>query len=132
MSLPFLTHLQISTSDYIDSQTLVETFGKLPLLKRVCVEGYPPRSFLDALVYKTKAAEKSKTAYRNVSFPKLRRIDLEGMAISVDMLLDCLMERCERKAEVWVLRLDDCYNISSVDVERLKEIVVDVIWDGIE
>ena len=42
------------------------------------------------------------------------------------------MERCERNAEVQVLRLDDCYNISFDDVERLKEIVVDVIWDGVE
>ena len=42
------------------------------------------------------------------------------------------MERCERNAEVQVLRLDDCYNIFSDDVERLEEIVVDVIWDGLE
>ena len=42
------------------------------------------------------------------------------------------MERCERKAEVQVLRLDDCYYLSSEDVERLEEIVVDVIWDGVE
>jgi hypothetical protein len=43
------------------------------------------------------------------------------------MLLDYLMERCERNAEV----PDDCYHISSNDVERLEEIVVDVTWDGI-
>ena len=42
------------------------------------------------------------------------------------------MERCERNAEAWLLRLDDCYNFSSHDVERLREIVVDVIWDGKE
>ena len=38
MSLSFLTRLQISMSDYIDSQTWVTTFGKLPLLERVCVQ----------------------------------------------------------------------------------------------
>ena len=61
--------------------------------------------FLEALVYKTEAAEKSKAAYLNVPFPKLRYIHLEGTyfcetipgSISVDILLDCLMERCERK-----------------------------------
>jgi hypothetical protein len=42
------------------------------------------------------------------------------------------MERCERNAEVHVLRLDNCYDISSAEVERLKEVVVDVIWDGVE
>ena len=136
MSLPFLTQLQLSTGNYIDSQTLVETFGQLHLLERVCVLRNASVSFLEALVYKTKAAEKSKTAYRTVSFPKLRYIHLVITAfdrcglgsISVNMLLDCLMERCERNAAVQVLRLD-CYYISSDDVQRLKEIVVDVIWD---
>ena len=138
MSLPFLTQLHISTLDYIDSQIWVETFGKLPHLRRVSVQGSTSSSFLEALAYKTKAAEKSKTAHCNVSFPKLLFIDLEGTfnsrdprSILVDMLLDCLMERCERKAAVQVLRLCCCYNTRSDDVERLKEIVVNVIWDGI-
>ena len=52
--------------------------------------------------------------------------------LSVNILLDCLMERCERNAEVQVLRLQHCYSISSEDVERLKEIVVNIIWDGFE
>jgi hypothetical protein len=123
--------------DYIDSQTWVKTFGKLPW---VCVQSTASHSFFEALIYKTKAAEKSNIAYRNVSFPKLRHIDLEGTdfcagdarSISFDMLLDCLMERCERKAEVQMLCLDDCYHIWSDDVERLQKIVVDVTWDGIE
>ena len=131
MSLPFLTQLRISTLDYINSQTWVNTFGKLPLLKLVRVKGCALHSFLDALVYKTMAAKKSKTTYLNVSFPKLRHIDLKGAdftgtdprSISVHMLLDCLMERCERKAGVRLLRLQECYNIHSDDVERLEEVV---------
>jgi hypothetical protein len=134
MRLSFLTRLQISTSDYIDSQTWVKTFGRLPLLKRVSVESRAVNSFLEALVYKTKAVEKSKAAYRNVSFPKLRSIHLRRAAfkgtnpwsISVNMLLDCLMERCERNAEVQVLCLDHCRFIPPNGVERLKE-VVDVL-----
>ena len=137
MSLPFLTQLQISTLDCIDSRTWVKTFGKLPRLELVCVQSFEPHSFLEALVYKTKAAEKSITAYRNVSFPKLRCIHLEGTHFSgtstpVDTLLDYLMERCERNAEVQVLRLGDCHYITYEDVDRLEEIVVDVIWDGLE
>jgi len=145
MNLPFLTQLQISTLDYIDSQTWVKTFGKLPLLERVCLESHAPQShaphsFLEAMVYKTDTAEKSKTSYHNISFPNLRYIHLEGvdffpkssMSLSVNMLLDCLMERCERNAEIQVLRLDDCYFIASDEVEKLKEIVVDVIWDGVQ
>ena len=134
MNLPFLTELHISTKNYIDSQTWVKTFGKLPILERVYARGNSTHSFLEALVYKSKTAEKSKTAYHDVSFPKLRYIHLIDTsffeATSVDMLLDYLMERCERNAEVHALHLVECYYISSDDVERLKEIVVDVIWDG--
>jgi hypothetical protein len=139
MSLSFLTQLEISTSDEIDSQTWVKTFGKLPLLERVCLQDFEPYPFFEALAYKTKAAEKSETAYRDVSFPKLRYIHLVGTGFQfiakrsstlLDTLLDFLMERYERNAEVQVLRLEDCCYISSDLVERLKEVVVDVIWDG--
>jgi hypothetical protein len=138
MSLPFLTQLQISTRDCIDSQTWVKTFGKLPLLEQVYVRGHTTYCFLEALVYKTKEAEKSKTAYRNVTFPKLRYIFLHSTdfgatngSISVDTLFDYLMERCERNAEVQELCLENCSHISSDEVKRLKEIVVDVTWDGV-
>jgi hypothetical protein len=121
----------------MDSQIWLETFGKLPQLEWVDVFGYTVQSFFGALVYKTEAADKSKSAYCNVSFPKLRHINLQCIdfaqtnLVSIDMLMDCLMERYERNAEVQVLRLEDCY-ILREDVERLEEIVVDVIWDGVE
>ena len=136
MNLSFLTQLQLPIFDFIDPPTWAKTFGTLPLLNRVCVRGSAANSFLDALVCKAKEAEKSETAYHNVSFPNLRHIHLEGTnfgenSISVDKLLDCLMERCERKAEVWVLYLDDCECVSYDVVVRLGEVVVDVRWDGI-
>jgi len=140
MNLSVLTQLQLSTSIYIDSKTLIETFGKLPRLERVHVKEAALISLLEALVYKPKTADKSKTAYRNVTFPKLRYIYLDGTdfrddemgSISVDMLMDCLMERYERHAAVHELHLNDCYNIEESEIERLEEIVVDVIWDGVE
>ena len=134
MSLSFLTQLQISTMYPIDSQTLVKTFGKLPLLERVWVQRYTLSRFLEALVYKTKGTEESEAAYRNVSFLKLRYVHLERVHFKptqIDTLLDCLMERYERNAEIQVLRLDDCYDILPYEVEKLKEVVVDVIWDRI-
>ena len=93
------------------------------------MQSYAPRSFLDTLVYKTKAAERSITAYHNVPFPKLRHIDLKGTdffandprSILVDKVLNWLTERCGRKAVIGVFRLDDCYYISSNDGERLKK-----------
>ena len=113
----FFTQLQIKT---LIPGSWVKTFGKLPLWERVCVQSFAIYSFLEALVYKTKAAEKSEAAHLNVSFPKLLDINLVDIHFKffaksppiIDTLLDCLMERCERNAEVQVLRLDE--------VERLK------------
>jgi hypothetical protein len=137
MSLPFLTNLVITTDVCFDSWTWAKTFGKLPLLECVGVQGKNPHSFLKALIYKTKAAtgKKSKEAYRKVSFPKLRYIrlvgtDFWGEDITVDVLLDYLMERCERNAAIHELHLNDCYYLETRDVERFREVVVDVIWDG--
>ena len=42
------------------------------------------------------------------------------------------MMRCEYKAEVHELRLDDCSYLLDEDIKLLKEIVVNVGWDGIE
>ena len=135
MNLSSLTQLQLLTLSCIDSETWVKTFGKLPLLERVYMKSSELHSFFEALVYKSKAEEKSKTAYRNISFPKLRYLHLEGKGwsiVSVENLLDYLKERREGKAGVQVLLLDDCPYISFGDVERLKEIVANVIWDGVE
>jgi hypothetical protein len=141
LNLSTLTELRISNGDYIDSKIWLKTFGKLPLLERAHImNSYTVPSFLSALVYKTEAAEKSQTAYHDVSFPKLRYIHLEDVDFNetniepglFDMLMDCLIERYERHAEVQGLRLGDCYNLSEEHVNRLEEIVVDVIWDGIE
>ena len=140
MSLSSLTQLQSFALSCIDSVTWVKTFGRLPLLERVYMKSSELHSFFEALVYKMKADEKSKskTVNRNISFPKLRYLHLEGVyfkgrsIVSVEKLLDYLKKRREGKAGVQVLLLDDCHYISSGDVERLKEIVVDVIWDGVE
>ena len=134
MNLRALIQLHLSTSHYIDSKTWLKTFGRLPLLERVYVKNGAAYSFLATLRHKTKAADRSIAAYRSVSFPKLRYICMNGTcfeSISIDELMDILMERYERKAEIQALRLEVCHNIFKNDVERLGEIVVDVEWDGL-
>ena len=73
------------------------------------MQGYATHSFLAALIYKF---DESNTAYFKVSFPKHHYIHVNctdfAERISINMLLDWLMERYERNAEVQVLRLDDC------------------------
>ena len=142
MTLHALTNLQLSTSHRIDSKTLLKTFARPPLLERVNVTSDAAHSFFTALIHKTKAANKSITAYRTVSFPRLRCIYLDGTdftgvgtnlgSISAVMLMDCLMERCERNAEVQELHLENCYNLFEDDVEGLREVVVNVDWDEVE
>ena len=94
MSLPFLTDLEITidelTGRCIDSRTWVKTFGKLPLLKWVCVRGNDPRSFLEALIYKTKAAKKPTS-----TSPFLNRLQETDFAWNnpTSMSVDTLLER---------------------------------------
>ena len=138
MTLRALTHLRLSIPLAI-ANTWVKISAKLPLLEWVHLN-CTAHPFLTALVHKTKGAENSIAAYRTVCFPKLRYICLNGNdfagkhfnSISVDTLMECLMERCERNAEVQELHLENCYNLSEDDIEGLREIVVNVEWDGIE
>ena len=78
MSLSFLTQLQIINVNVFNSQTWVNTFGKLPLLNCVFVRGTALFSFLRALVYKTEAVKKSETAYHNVPFPNFAILFLKA------------------------------------------------------
>ncbi|KAF8803469.1 hypothetical protein BYT27DRAFT_7195760 [Phlegmacium glaucopus] len=139
MNLRALTQLELSTSYHIDPTTLLKTFARLSLLERVRVTGRAAHSFISALVHKSEATNTSIAAYRTVSFPGLRYICMDGTdfsdtrrgGISVDKLVDCLMERYERKAEVRELCLDNCYYVRAIEVERLREIVIHVDWDEV-
>ncbi|KAF8810888.1 hypothetical protein BYT27DRAFT_7134588 [Phlegmacium glaucopus] len=135
MDLRALTQLGLVTWDYIDVKTWLTTFARLSLLERVRVTGIAARSFIKALVHKSKGANTSIAAYHTVSFPGLRYICMDdidfGETLSVDKLMDCLMERYERNAEVQELCLVDCDNIRAIEVERLREIVVHVHCDNV-
>jgi hypothetical protein len=75
-----------------------------------------------------------------VFFPSLRKLLIEDTDFVDEMrtenffedLLDCLMDRCERKVEIRELHLVECSRISEAQVADLRELVVDVVWDGIE
>ena len=77
-----------------------------------------------------------------IAFPALRTIALANVtfqqdddppdAVDVDYMQQQLIERYERGFEVHELRLYDCFRLSAEDVKVLREIVVDVTWDGCE
>ena len=76
-----------------------------------------------------------------VYFPSLLHLTIEnakfdsgynGQYAELKDLKDCLMERYERKSEVRELTLSECHRLTTKLVEELREIVADVIWDGLE
>ncbi|KAF7308766.1 F-box domain-containing protein [Mycena kentingensis (nom. inval.)] len=68
-------------------------------------------------------------------FPALRHLTFDGTNFdeaSLEMFQTVLMARCERRQELWTLKLTNCTHLSCGDVDDLGTIVVDVEWDGVE
>ena len=126
-------HLNID----INKAVLKECFGNLPQLRNVTVFGKATLAFIRALISKSKGHNRRPKAYYGVTFPALESLDIMEAIFSPDHeggfpfeeLRDCLMERCNRKAEVRKLTLFDCFCLYKRDVDLLREIVVDVDWD---
>ncbi|KAK6992256.1 F-box domain-containing protein [Favolaschia claudopus] len=157
-SLPLrdLQHLSIS-ADYheMGTQTWIDTFGNLPNLHSIHVTG-KANNFIAALredviiggVKQVPAAPPVVPSGRRASlrrpkvevsgglfFPALRNLTLEKIDFALLRLVtlqNTLMERCERKQELWKLTLLGCSHFVDPYVATLEEIVVDVDWDGCE
>ncbi|KAF7302662.1 F-box domain-containing protein [Mycena chlorophos] len=68
-------------------------------------------------------------------FPALRHLEIEGTDFddeNLGRLETMLMARCERRQEISRLELFDCTRLRADDVALLRDIVVDVVWDGLE
>jgi len=141
--------LRLSHLDHVSLPAWRDTFGNLSKLHTLHVVANSPHSLIDALcglplantqkVTTTPVLRRRKSMVPAFNFPQLRTLILEATnfnesneGISLDKLLDCLMMRCEYKAEIHELRLDDCSYVLYDDIELLKEIVAEVQWDGIE
>ncbi|KAJ7043642.1 hypothetical protein C8F04DRAFT_1072825 [Mycena alexandri] len=159
-SLPLqrLRSLSITTAPVIDVSTWLSSFADLPALQAVRLFGDANQLittlredvFLDDVkqVPQALAVEppghgrraslrnpRQETASGGLFFPALRHLTLEGTDFSepaLDTFEETLMERCERKQDLWSLTLADCSMLESDDVLRLEEIVPEVIWDEIE
>jgi F-box-like len=150
-SLP-LTHLRclrLSHLDHVTLSTWADTFGNLYKLHTLHVIANSPHSLIDALsglaaadapkAITSPILRRRKSMVPTINFPHLRTLILEAAnfndtreGMSFTKLSDCLMKRCNYKAEVHELRLHDCSYLLDEDIYLLKEIVVDVGWDGIE
>ena len=114
---------------------LLECFGDLQQLQSVTLKGSVIRGFLQMLMDKAKA--KGRDGKSKVACPALQSLEILNPVFSpghvdgfsFEELRDCLMERCNRNAELRKLILSACINIYAGDVALLREIVVDVDWD---
>jgi hypothetical protein len=152
LPLAHLTSLHMCHLDGIGKDVWLNTFGALPKLRNVRVQGNSVHGLIEALVAEVNEKQqadlaavgrqpslrrKKIVAPPSVFFPGLHYLVLdetdfdENEQSLLDPLINCLMERCERKAEVRELILVQCSHLEDSDVELLEEIVVDVGWDGI-
>ncbi|EDR14561.1 uncharacterized protein LACBIDRAFT_305271 [Laccaria bicolor S238N-H82] len=155
LPLAQLASLDVSSSQMTE-QTWLRRFGKLAHLRSIRAQGMAVHMLLLAMIAEpgttTGASVPTNSSTRNhsrnprkmpptVYFPSLRHLTIEDTSFDSDYdhesaelegLKDCLMERYERKAEVRKLTLSQCHRLTAEHVDELKDIVVDVIWDGLE
>ncbi|KAJ7760560.1 hypothetical protein B0H16DRAFT_1532699 [Mycena metata] len=152
--LPLQALQSLSMSQVIETRTWLSSFANLPALQAVRLRGQATQLiaalredvFLDGVkqVPRARAVEAAghggmKPAEEDVSgglfFPALQHLTLENTDFEHDVLgtLEwALMERCERRQDLWSLTLIQCSLLGSNDVLRLQEIVAEVMWDKIE
>lgn len=159
-SLPLcgLRGLSLSTDIHeVETKTLLSTFADLPTLLSIHLRGQSTQLiaalgedvFIDGVKQVPSAPATNKPLGRRsrsrrpraesvsgrLFFPALRNLILEDTDFAepvLDSLETALMERCERKQELWTLTLQDCSRLRPEDVLRLEDVVVDVKWDGLE
>lgn len=157
-SLPLrgLRCLSVSTDMHeIATKTWIRTFADLPTIATIRLHGQSIQFiaalredvFLDGVKQVPQAppaklgrrASLRRARTENMSgglfFPALRHLILEDTTFAetvLDTLESTLMERCERKQELWTLTLYDCIRLAHDDIARLEGVVPEVKWDGLE
>ncbi|KAF8165560.1 hypothetical protein B0H34DRAFT_689570 [Crassisporium funariophilum] len=135
--LHLLSMLHLETHDFISVETLATTLGELPQVRWMHVSGpTTTRHILEALSLERLEHQEILSAYHQVFFPALQALLLEGVefghATSFNQLQDCLIDRCERQVALQSLILKRCFSdLDERKLDLLREIVVDVIWDGV-
>ncbi|KAF9466077.1 hypothetical protein BDZ94DRAFT_1252052 [Collybia nuda] len=137
-NLPRLQNIQLKGCS---AETFIPALREEPIFDQSSPTPTGCRSLLSA---KRPGLRRTKSAIPPVCFPNLRTLTLEEVdfvdrsiseptsSMAVSTFMDCLMERTEKKADVHDLRLTSCSHLFEDDVEKLKEIVTEVSWDGIE
>ncbi|KAI0330911.1 hypothetical protein GY45DRAFT_1323043 [Cubamyces sp. BRFM 1775] len=116
-------------------------FERTPELRTMGIICQPSEGFLPAL--STVSAEDAESGQPGVlPLPHLHTLELTGVRFGcphsdhesqflVD-LIDWLVLRCNYGAPILTLDITDCINIGEEDVDRLRQVVAEVEWDGEE
>ena len=125
---------------YLTCDIMAKTLGKLPHLASL--------SLTDSFPGVAKMLRETQSDYNGdsslallppkLAFPELRTLTLCQFSfdqvddLPLDSLLQSLIWRYEFGAEIEKLDLQDCFRLDEDDVDLLREVVVDVFWDGVE
>ncbi|EDR14559.1 uncharacterized protein LACBIDRAFT_305269 [Laccaria bicolor S238N-H82] len=144
LPLEQLVSLDILNARQITEQTWLARFGKLKHLQFICTQGRAVDTLLSAMMAEprtvTGTTNSSTGKHSSIYFPSLLHLTIEDISFDpgydnkyakLEDLKDCLMERCWRKPAVRDLVLSRCHRLTRKHVEELREIVVDVTWDGL-
>ncbi|RDB20806.1 hypothetical protein Hypma_012032 [Hypsizygus marmoreus] len=154
-----LRSLRLSHVPDMEKATWLRTFGRLPKLQDVHIAGSSAHTFIAALreerpietlkspisgcplsSARRPGLYRRKSLLPPVYFPQLRALAIEDASFEefkptprpFATLKDCLMERCDRKAEIQELTFRMCSHLDHDDISSLDDIIANVDWDGIE
>jgi len=139
LPLSHLRILQVWQSEVLRSETWMSTFSSLARVRTLDVHGGSGSELVKALNVDVNGdATNSRSS---VLFPRLCNLIFDDVDFMVDRadelpmsetLLDCLMLRSDYGVEIQELSIKRCTHVTDPDIESLKEVVVNVSWDGIE
>jgi hypothetical protein len=136
-SLPLLKIKSLTLGLDAANIVVTEILCNLSCLQSVTLVGNCTFDFITALM-DSPQHDYNQDSFYSVTFPALQTLCITGTSCGpegdcpIEYIRDCLIERYERKAQLTKLKIAVCYDVYSNDVDLLKEIVVDVEWDGLE
>ncbi|KAI1793446.1 hypothetical protein LXA43DRAFT_942252 [Ganoderma leucocontextum] len=122
-------------------------FTRAPELRVLSVSGHPEGEFLAALskVQREDGEQQPQSGQgqgRRILSPELHTVQMSGVRFGcahsdhapayLEEMVDWLMLRCNEGAPIATLELRECINAGARDLNRLREVVADVVWDGQE
>ncbi|TFK29656.1 hypothetical protein FA15DRAFT_663811 [Coprinopsis marcescibilis] len=134
-SLP-LSNLHIVNLGTVLERSDIEYFSSLPGLKTVLLTGVSPTvQFLDYLRQDSAFSNLDSPGEHCTCFPNLESLSIDSydlmdhLAFSLDDFLQLLILRVEFNRPIHQLKLVEWANLVPGDVDRIKGIVTDVVWD---